>query len=56
MADMDVEDGSTSRSKEPETPFSDEFDRIDAAAIADPEAGVTAWLAVGIPVFVCRAY
>lgn len=56
MANMEVEDGSMSRSKEPETPFSDEFDRIDAAAIADPESGVKTWLTVGTSFVSCRAH
>jgi hypothetical protein len=52
MADydtMDVDDADTTPAvfKEKETPFSEEFSRLDAVATADPAEGVKAWLGVG---------
>lgn len=50
MADIDTldYDDVPSGKKETETPFSEEFSRIDAIAIADPERGIKSWEEIGI--------
>jgi hypothetical protein len=50
MADvdtMDFDDDTVSRKKEPETPLSEEFSRIDALVVSDPEAGIRSLQEIG---------